>query len=88
MFASALAASGVTIGPGVQIGALSLVPEHVTLDGPGTYAGCRPDRSVPVPPRRPDASESQHRAGAVREWRSGVRQGRRFVRRTSSPAPF
>ena len=30
---------GVTIGPGVQIGALSLVPKHVTLAGPGTYAG-------------------------------------------------
>ena len=45
---------GVTIGPGVQIGALSLVPKHVTLDGPGTYAGvpARPLGSDASPPAR------------------------------------
>ena len=44
---------GVTIGPGVQIGALSLVPKHVTLAGPGTYAG------VPARPLASDASPAQ-----------------------------
>ena len=39
---------GVTIGAGVQIGALSLVPKHVTLDGPGTYAGV-PARPLGAP---------------------------------------
>ncbi|MXY25084.1 MAG: hypothetical protein F4Y45_11250 [Acidobacteria bacterium] len=45
---------GVTIGPSVQIGALSLVPKHVTLDGPGTYAGvpARPLGSDASPPAR------------------------------------
>lgn len=42
---------GVTIGPGVQIGAMSLVPKHVTLDGPGTYAGV-PARPLAPPARR------------------------------------
>jgi len=47
---------GVTIGPGVQIGALSLVPKHVTLDEPGTYAG------VPARPLGSDASPPARRA--------------------------
>ena len=47
---------GVTIGPRVQIGALSLVPKHVTLKGPGTYAG------VPARPLGSGASSPPRRA--------------------------
>ena len=52
---------GVTIGPGVQIGALSLVPKHVTLDGPGTYAG------VPARPLGSAGDERGTQQGRGRE---------------------
>lgn len=52
---------GVTIGPGVQIGALSLVPKHTTLDEPGTYAGvpARPLGADGSPPTRRGSEKSR-----------------------------
>ena len=49
---------GVTIGSDVQVGALSLVPKHVTLDGGRVYVGvpARPLVSDVPPPDQPASS--------------------------------
>ena len=51
---------GVTVGSDVQIGALSLVPKHATLDGGCVYVG------VPVRRLASDASPSGTRPGSTR----------------------
>ena len=50
---------GVTIGPDAQIGALSLVPKHVTLDGGRVYVG------VPARPLASDTSPLDRRGSSA-----------------------
>ena len=52
---------GVTVGSDVQIGALSLVPKHVTLEGARVYAG------VPARPLGSDAARLASRQAAQGE---------------------
>ena len=56
---------GVTIGSDVQIGALSLVPKHVTLDGGRVYGGV-PARPLVSDASPPDRGASVPRAGERR----------------------